>query len=355
VKRLAHRDLQTLLSALSALHADFNAQTLPQRTLETIDKIIPGQAIFFDAFDTESTYIFNSWTNREDLYTAEGMEIFNRFAHQHPLIPDIIGGKIQSAIKITDYLSQSEYERIDLFNEYYRLGGFNRQMGLALPIASDFTFSCTVHRWGEDYTERDRLILTLLAPHLGNCINNSLAFERLNSTTDVRSVGVIAVDLNGKTQFVNEFARELLERYFAGEKTTDNSLPENLWNWIKLQDSANKKEFELPPPPFKVKKAGGVLTVRLASNNAIQEKTLLLEEKKFLSPKTLEQLNVTRREAEILFWIAQGKTDIEIGLLPFISPRTVHKHAENIYAKLGVETRTAAMLKALDVLPTWKY
>lgn len=350
MKRLNHQDLQTLFSALSGLHADFNAKTLPQRTLEAIDKIIPGQAIFFDAFDTESTYVFNSWTNREDLYTAEGMEIFNRFAHQHPLIPDIIGSRIKSAIKITDYLSQTEYERLDLFNEYYRYAHLNRQMGLVLQIASDFTFACTVHRRGEDYTERDRLILTLLAPHLTSCIDNSLAFERLNSTTAVRSVGVIAVDLNGKIQFVNDFARELLERYFAGEKTADNSLPENLWNWTKIHDSANEKKFELPCLPFKIKNPVGELTVRLASSNAIQEKTLLLEEKKSLCPQMLEQLNVTRREAEILFWIAQGKTDPEIGLLLFISPRTVHKHAENIYVKLGVETRTAAMLKALDAL-----
>lgn len=350
MKRLNHRDLQTLLSALSSLHADFDAKTLPQRTLEAIDKVIPGETIFFDAFDDELKYIFNSWTNREDLYTAEGIEIFNRFVHQHPLIRDIIGSKIQRAVKITDYLSQSEYERLDLFNEYYRVPGLNRQMGLALPVASDFTFSCTVHRWGEDYTERDRLILTLLAPHLGNCINNSLASERLNLTTEAHSAGVVAVDPSGKTHFVNEFAREFFEKYFAGEKTADNSLPENLWNWTKRQDSANKKEFELPPLPFKIKNAGGELTVRLISNNAIREKTLLLEEKKSLCPKALEQLNITRREAEILFWIARGKTDIEIGILLFISPRTVHKHAENIYVKLGVETRTAAMLKALDVL-----
>lgn len=138
--------------------------------------------------------------------------------------------------------------------------------------------------------------------------------------------------------------------YFAGERTADNALPENLWNWTKLQDSANEKEFELPCLPFKIKNAGGELTVRLVSSNAIQEKTLLLEEKKSLCPQMLEQLNVTRREAEILFWIAQGKTDIDIGLLLFISPRTVHKHTENIYVKLGVETRTAAMLRALDAL-----
>lgn len=278
------------------------------------------------------------------------MEIFNQFFYQHPFAHEVLENKIQSAVKITDYISKSKYERLELYNEYYRFNPFNRQMGLALPVASNFTIACTVHRWGKDYNERDRLILTLLAPHLSNCINNSFAFERLNSAVETHSTGIIAVDSNGQTQYVNEFARGFIEKYFAGEKSADNSLPENLWNWTKQRDSADKKEFELPLSPFKVKNAVGELTVRLISNNAIHEKTLLLEEKKLLCPKTLEQLGLTRREAEILFWIAQGKNDGEIGTLLFISPRTVHKHSENIYIKLGVETRTAAMLRALDAL-----
>ncbi len=350
MKRLNHQDMQTLLSALLDLHADFDVKTLPQRTIEAVDKIIPGNVIFFDGFGDDGKYALHAWSNRADLYTPDGMEIFIQFQNQHPLIPDIIGNKIQSAVKITDYLSQLEYERLELFNEYYRLSPFNRQMGLALPVASDLTIACTMHHWGKDYTERDRLIFTLIAPFLLNCINNSFAFERLNSAIEAHSTGIIAVDTNGKTQYVNELARGLLEKYFAGEKSAGNSLPENLWNWTKRQDLGNKKEFELPLSPFKVENAVGELTVRLISNNALHEKTLLLEEKKLLSPKILEQLSLTRREAEILFWIAQGKTDGEIGTLLYTSPRTVHKHTEHIYVKLGVETRTAAMLRALEVL-----
>lgn len=85
-------------------------------------------------------------------------------------------------------------------------------------------------------------------------------------------------------------------------------------------------------------------------NSITQEKTLLLEVKKYICTQMLEQLNFTKREAEILFWIAQGKTDGEIANLLNISPRTVHKHAEYIYIKLGVETRTAAALRALEIL-----
>ncbi len=56
---------------------------------------------------------------------------------------------------------------------------------------------------------------------------------------------------------------------------------------------------------------------------------------------------LTPREGEVLHWLACGKTDADIAALLSISPRTVHKHLEHIYVKLGVETRTAAVMRAL--------
>ena len=47
-----------------------------------------------------------------------------------------------------------------------------------------------------------------------------------------------------------------------------------------------------------------------------------------------------------MHWLSYGKTDAEIAVLLAISPRTVHKHLEHIYVKLGVETRTAAVMRA---------
>lgn len=59
-------------------------------------------------------------------------------------------------------------------------------------------------------------------------------------------------------------------------------------------------------------------------------------------------LGLTRREAEVLARVAQGKTNAEIGKVLGMSPRTAGKHLENIYRKLGVETRTAAAAKAIQ-------
>lgn len=55
---------------------------------------------------------------------------------------------------------------------------------------------------------------------------------------------------------------------------------------------------------------------------------------------------LTLREGEVMSWLACGKTDAEIAALLSISPRTVQKHLEHIYVKLGVETRTAAVMRS---------
>jgi DNA-binding CsgD family transcriptional regulator len=63
-----------------------------------------------------------------------------------------------------------------------------------------------------------------------------------------------------------------------------------------------------------------------------------------------QRLNLTAREAEVLLWIARGKANRDIGQILGLSPRTVNKHLEQIYAKLGVENRTAAAALALRTL-----
>jgi DNA-binding CsgD family transcriptional regulator len=59
---------------------------------------------------------------------------------------------------------------------------------------------------------------------------------------------------------------------------------------------------------------------------------------------------VTDREAEVLLWIARGKSNRDIAEILSLSPRTVNKHLEQIYTKLGVENRTSAAALAVRTL-----
>lgn len=61
-------------------------------------------------------------------------------------------------------------------------------------------------------------------------------------------------------------------------------------------------------------------------------------------------LGLTQREAEVLLWVSHGKSSGDISELLAISPRTVQKHLEHVYEKLGVETRSAAAAMAIRVI-----
>jgi len=70
----------------------------------------------------------------------------------------------------------------------------------------------------------------------------------------------------------------------------------------------------------------------------------------FSSPAPLRALDLTPREAEILLWVAQGKSNAEIAIITQASEKTVKNHLTHVFEKLGVESRNAATVRALEVL-----
>lgn len=63
-----------------------------------------------------------------------------------------------------------------------------------------------------------------------------------------------------------------------------------------------------------------------------------------------DYLSLTMREAEVLIWIARGKSNRDISDILGISPRTVNKHLEQIFTKLGVENRASAAALAVHAM-----
>jgi DNA-binding NarL/FixJ family response regulator len=99
-----------------------------------------------------------------------------------------------------------------------------------------------------------------------------------------------------------------------------------------------------------VAKADLLAAIRSRLERAIQQAVPEFKPN-FQSAKPLEQaLGLTPRVAEALLWLAQGKTNGEIATILGNSESTVKKHVLEIFDKLGVETRSAATLRALEVL-----
>jgi DNA-binding CsgD family transcriptional regulator len=108
----------------------------------------------------------------------------------------------------------------------------------------------------------------------------------------------------------------------------------------------------LPAPPGR---ARSIYLERSGNNYTDRERTLMqllrphlarirlnVESRRSVDPSW----SLTAREAEVLGWVARGKTNAEIAVALYISPLTVRKHLENIFEKLGVRTRTAAAARA---------
>jgi DNA-binding CsgD family transcriptional regulator len=84
-----------------------------------------------------------------------------------------------------------------------------------------------------------------------------------------------------------------------------------------------------------------------------QGEELLLIQCKAGSPgpaALMQAFRLTPREADVLYWVALGKTNRDIADILGMSPRTANKHLEHVFEKLGVETRTSAARMALNVV-----
>jgi DNA-binding CsgD family transcriptional regulator len=159
--------------------------------------------------------------------------------------------------------------------------------------------------------------------------------------------GVVVLGRGGRVQMMTRRARQWLGEYFGAAAPQASRLPDTLRRWVRAQDGGLAQADAIGPPrqPLVVEQEGKQLRVRMLSEPG--QNTLLLEERRIvIEPKTLERFGLSRREAEVLAWVAEGKTNSEIGTILSARPRTVAKHLERIYQKLGVENRTAAALAA---------
>ncbi|MSR64501.1 MAG: response regulator transcription factor [Verrucomicrobiae bacterium] len=115
-----------------------------------------------------------------------------------------------------------------------------------------------------------------------------------------------------------------------------------------LRAGMNRGADDYLTKPITVPELRAAIEARLKRHGEQQTKGEFKAEFKSAAP--LQKLGLTPREADVLFWVAQGKTNAEIGLILDMSIGTVKKHMEHILPKVGVENRSAAVLRAVETL-----
>ncbi|MBU3068966.1 response regulator [Aestuariicella sp. G3-2] len=182
-------------------------------------------------------------------------------------------------------------------------------------------------------------LLARMKVHLSNARLTASAQTALDSTGQY----LLTVNQNGQLLWATPQVRELMNQSDLSSPELHQSLGQELKYWLQHNPQAQQK--------LKLEKLDLPLSVVFIEKRAPQEFLLKLVTDVVVSDQELFQtkLSLTVREAEVLHWIASGKTNREIGEILSISPRTVNKHLEQVFQKIGVENRTAAASVALKI------
>jgi DNA-binding CsgD family transcriptional regulator len=347
-------DLRSVLDAIGILNADTDPATLPARTDGAVRRLVPTDVLSFEAFGSDNYYQGPLWYTPDGSITADDALIMGELVSGHPCFEDIAGQRIRDAVRISDYVPIADFKRTAIYNEFFRRLGTDRQLVAGLPVHGGLMISVSLCRLRTDFTDRDCGIFDLLTPHLVSAFRNAqlinrLRFEseQLEVALDATQFGMITVDKDLNTHIRNPAAVELLGKYFEGGP---DSMPDELTRYVRhYLPVLDGPEFYLPPLPYEVVRQNSKLIVRLTFDAKTKTAVLLLEER--CDPAILSYAGhrLTKRESGVLHLIGNGKTNAEIGLLLNISARTVQKHVEHIFDKLGVETRTAAAMAVFSI------
>lgn len=373
--KLNGKDARALIECAGEIYSLRDRETFGFGVLKALEKVVPSHLTAYCRVSRSDTGRVASEVLSES--ALSGVEAFNRNIHEHPFInlmhsdvlkphpfkehitrslskrlPDFVAGRGNTAVKISDALTDRQFRSLAVYNEGMRKDGINYEVGLMLTYGKRCQTVACLHRDTRDFSDRDRLVLNLLGPHIVQASRNAETAARLVQAAAGGEVdgGVIVLDPERRVRFVSESAFHALSRYFKPVRV-GGRLPEDLDRWVRAEREGRTTVGGPPPKPFGKEGLRTVLMARIIVGTAGEETIVFTEKIMPEDPRGgLEALGLTTRESEVLYWVAHGKSNTVVSDILGITLNTVKKHLDRIYRKLGVENRTAAAKAALEVI-----
>jgi DNA-binding CsgD family transcriptional regulator len=334
VPALTSRDAERLLRFIAGAESLVGDQPFTSELLGELGGLVPADVLAYNELDRvrRRNLLFAVWPDEDDDEDDEISDEDWELQLEHPVCHRHQQGFFE-ALKLTDFFTQRELHRTRLYALRHRPWGMEYEMCVAIPSPLWHTKTFLFFRTsGRDFSERDRLFLNLLQPHLARLWQAARTRRLLKSVLgeldrvdEEASRAVILLGSGSEVEYASPPTERLLHTFFPAANGA--RLPAPLAEWLE-SDGAE---------PLIRRRGTRRLTVERADG------ALLLEERQ-------EGIRLTRREREVLAWVARGKTNAEIAQLLWLAPSTVRKHLENVYSKLGVRTRTAAVVRFLGLL-----
>jgi DNA-binding CsgD family transcriptional regulator len=368
-------DLQNLSVLLPKIYISKSMGDFPSHVLSILEQILNLDRSRDGSLDTEQRSAREPRVESElelaDLdFRRNGntQRVFGAAIREYPILAHYFLSYQEGVQQIASWVDESIDDRLEIV--YWRLVPL---ITLPRPISLVFADSemlgtihavyllgtdaivVTVTRCNLILCERDRYLLELAYPHVWQAYQNAIVFTESETKLAQRDraldwANIILVSAEGKVESIGERASQILDKYFV--TSTREEIPEILADWLENRSliPTYTNGFNPPTEPLEIVLKGHRLQVTAIVNPAGLGYILLLKEqdiRSFSIEQIQEILGLSRREAEVLFWIAQDRDNQEISQLIECSLSTVKKHIEKIYQKLGVKSRTAAAIHAL--------
>ena len=348
---LTQRDFRRLSQFLQRSYSICELPQFRRQVVANLPEVLPSDVTVFNEVDTRRRQLHHVTSPPAAMDFPDSVPIFEAHMHEHPLIAHSVIERKQGVVKISDFMSMTRFRELGIYREFFRRVGTDHQMVCVIASEDSPLIGIAVNRSGKDFSERERNLLLLALPHLRQAYQNAAIFTRLSQELTLPRPeqpaveGFVVLDREGRAMFISRRDQLLLWKYF-GKKSASGTIPDRLLDWIRTQ-SQSASAFGVPAP-LSLRSGSEQLALRLFPD---QERFLLLLREVKVAPSVHSPQrpdNLTPRESEILGWVARGKSNSSIAAILSIKVRTVEKHLEHVYEKLGVENRTAAAARFLE-------
>jgi DNA-binding CsgD family transcriptional regulator/uncharacterized protein YjiS (DUF1127 family) len=337
-RNLTATQLRRAVRALAELSELEDIAQYPQSSARLVRRLIPCEIASFTLVDPGRTATAAA-DPVEGLSQDDGA-VFARYAPQHPLISHFASTQDPAALRISDFMTRRQLHATELYDYIYRPIATEYQLAVSAPstLRPSAIVGLTVSRSRRDFTEAERELLELVAPQFRSTLrrlSDRALIDAMLAARDNSGAGVALIDSDGLIVRATTPARDaglsageplprpLQEMLTAGSRRLQLSLGDSLLSAELIPDVGV-----------------GLRAVRLTPVQRPPDAA------------ALRGLGVTPRQAEVLALIVRGRTTGQIAVQLRISARTVEKHLEAVYARLGVANRSQAIVRALDRVAT---
>jgi DNA-binding CsgD family transcriptional regulator len=211
-----------------------------------------------------------------------------------------------------------------------------------------FVGICVNHdRWR--FSDRDRLLMDLLRTHLRTAYRAASERSLTRQVIGAGGLGVVRLGADGRSIDADDFACASLAEGFEGWSSCSRTLPDELRAWVLVQRDAIARDPSVPLRPLVVERPDARLQIRFVPGTPETGPSLVLRrEERAPAQDAVRHLGLTPREHEVVQLLAAGASSQEIADALVVSRHTVHRHLQNVYEKLGVRNRTAAVARVRE-------